>query len=411
MNEIKKNQSFDRRGFLKIAGIGTGAGILGLQNIACSDRKQTTNQPAIQGFDDKGPETTSSKVWIPVSDRKIRVGLVGYGVCKFSAAFGFQNHPNVEIAAVSDLFPDRCAELAKRVNCNKTYPSLEEMVKDDTIEAIFCATDPPGHARHAILAMEHGKHIGVTVPAVWGSLEDAEKLIETVKRTGLKYMMFETSMFHENLHAMRQIYTSGGFGKVVYAEGEYWHYDQKGIQSFKNWRLCAPPLWYPTHATAYYVGVTNKSFTDVSCMGMPSEFQRYKEPNQYNNAFSTEVALLQTSEGGMARMSKSMDTKGGGYGGETGRIRGTRGSYYEKYEGFEENLPDLTRPPLPPSVPAGGHGGSHGLLMDEFVTAILEDRKPLVDVAMALNMTVGGVVAHQSALRGGELMKIPQFSF
>ena len=49
--------------------------------------------------------------------------------------------------------------------------------------------------------------------------------------------------------------------------------------------------------------------------------------------------------------------------------------------------------------------------MDEFVSAILQDRKPLVDVAMALNMTVGGIVAHQSALKDGELMKVLQFSY
>jgi hypothetical protein len=60
-------------------------------------------------------------------------------------------------------------------------------------------------------------------------------------------------------------------------------------------------------------------------------------------------------------------------------------------------------------VEPGGHGGSHGYLMNEFVTAILEDRKPLVDIAQALNMTVGGIVAHQSALKGGALKKIPQF--
>ena len=58
---------------------------------------------------------------------------------------------------------------------------------------------------------------------------------------------------------------------------------------------------------------------------------------------------------------------------------------------------------------AGGHGGSHGYLMNEFVEALLLDRTPLIDVAQSLNMTVSGIVAHQSALRGGELMKIPQY--
>jgi len=47
--------------------------------------------------------------------------------------------------------------------------------------------------------------------------------------------------------------------------------------------------------------------------------------------------------------------------------------------------------------------------MNEFITSILEDRKPLIDIAMSLNLTVPGVVAHQSALKNGEWMKIPQY--
>ncbi len=50
-----------------------------------------------------------------------------------------------------------------------------------------------------------------------------------------------------------------------------------------------------------------------------------------------------------------------------------------------------------------------GMTRCEFVDAILRDRKPWVDVAQALNMTVAGIVAHQSALKDGELLKIPQY--
>jgi hypothetical protein len=49
--------------------------------------------------------------------------------------------------------------------------------------------------------------------------------------------------------------------------------------------------------------------------------------------------------------------------------------------------------------------------MNEFVLSIIEERKPLVDVAQALNMTVGGIVAHQSALNDGERMKVPQYHY
>jgi len=349
-------------------------------------------------------------VWTPISDRKIRMGIVGFGVCRFGAAFGLQDHPNVTVAAVSDLIPDRCQALAKVCRCEKTYPSLEELVKDDKLEAVFVATDAPNHAKHCIEVLKHGKHVACAVPAVFGSLEDADKLLAAVKSTGLKYMMFETSAFHEDCHAMRQIHRAGGFGKLIYAEGEYFHHCPQPIPSFRDWRVGLPPQWYPTHSNAYYVCVTGGSFTEVTCMGIPSIVKHLQpESNRYKNPFGTEVALLRTNEGGMARMVVSWDSHEPG--GEAGRVRGQRGAMWgTKYLGDEKRLPDLARPPLPLKVAPGGHGGSHGNLAEEFVSAILEDRKPLVDICQALNMTVAGIVAHQSALKGGESMKIPQFT-
>jgi predicted dehydrogenase len=309
---------------------------------------------------------------------------------------------------VSDLIPERCAELAKVTGCTKTFPSLEEMVKDDKIEAIFVATDAPNHARHCIEVLKHGKHVACAVPAVFGSLEDAEKVFAAVKESGRKYMMFETSAFHEDLHAMREIYRAGGLGEIVYSEGEYYHYMDQPIDSYKGWRVGLPPQWYPTHSNAYHLCVTGGSFTEVSCRGMASSVPQLKpENNPYRNPFGTEIASFRTSEGGMSRMAVSWDTPGAS--GEMGRVRGQKGSYYGKYEGLVKQLPSTKRPPLPPTVAAGGHGGSHGYLTDEFVSAILQDRKPLVDITMALNLTVAGIVAHQSALKQGELLKIPQF--
>ena len=99
-------------------------------------------------------------------------------------------------------------------------------------------------------------------------------------------MMFETSAFHEDCHAMRQVYRAGGFGKLVYSEGEYYHYSAQPIPSFREWRVGLPPQWYPTHATAYYVCVSGGSFTEVTCLGMPSIIPRYQAANnRYKNPF------------------------------------------------------------------------------------------------------------------------------
>ena len=399
-NAFTSLNGFSRRSFLQSVGLGAAALAAGQLGAAAAEKP-------IQGFE-KAEDADASKGWKPVSDRKIRVGLIGYGVCKFSAAFGFQDHPNVEIVAVSDLFPDRCAGLAKEARCAKTYPSLEELVKDDKVEAVFIATDAPSHARHCIEALKHGKHVASAVPAVFGSLEDADKLFEAVKKSGLKYMMFETSAYHEDLWAMRQLYQAGALGKIIYSEGEYFHYMPEPIDSYKGWRIGAPPQWYPTHSNAYYISVTGGSFTEVSCLGTPSRLESLKPQNNvYKNPFGTEIAMFRTSEDGMCRMGVSWDTPG--YGGEMGRMRGQKGSYYGKYEGTVKDLPSLKRPPLPPSVAPGSHGGSHGYLTDEFITSILQNRTPLVDIASALNMSVAGIVAHTSAMKNGELLKIPQY--
>jgi len=396
--------SSNRRDFLRLLGAG---GVLAAGSQLWAQQK---SRRSIPGFEEEPPDPEAAKRYRPVSDRKVRVGIVGYGVCRFGAAFGFQDHPNVEVVAVSDLFPDRCAALARACRCERTYPSLEELVKDDQIEAVFVATDAPSHARHAIEVLKHGKHVAVAVPAVWGSLEDAERLLETVRTTGLKYAMFETSTFRADCYAMRKLYEAGAFGRIVYAEGEYFHYVPKRFPSYKGWRDGCPPLWYPTHSTAYYVSVTGGSFTSVSCIGFKAGLELHRKgENPYDNEFTDEIGLFETSEGGTARMMMAKSVQG--YHAETGRVYGERGSFYDgRYHGTLKKLPDLRRPPLPPTVRPGGHGGSHGHLTHDFILSIILDRKPAVDIIAALNMTVPGVVAHESALRDGERLKIPQYS-
>lgn len=399
------SKDFGRREFL--GGIGSvSAGMI----MASGMRGRAYGaEQVIPGFDDKGTEEIKQD-WKPVSDRKIRVGIVGHGTCEFGAAFGFQDHPNVEIVAVSDLIRERRERMMKACRCDKSYESLEKLVKDPSIEAVFVATDAPSHARHCIEVMNHGKHVMTAVPAVWGSLEDADRLLETVQRTELKYMMAETSSFRADCYGMMKIYKAGGFGKLVYSEGEYHHFHSKQIDSFKGWRIGFPPLWYPTHSTAYYVGVTNERLTSVCCQGLGSGSRKEIRPgaNKYNNPFSDEVGLFKTSEDGTSRMMQTSSifrliAETGRVFGEEGRMEGT------EYFGAMRKLPDIRRPALPPGVPAGGHGGSHGQLTNNFIESILLDQTPLVDIYQALSMTVPGIVAHQSALKDGETLKVPQY--
>lgn len=411
--ENLNHSGLSRRGFLHgMGGMGAFLGMGGLAGSAiAAEAPKDADGKVIPGFEKGQDDPNAAKGWQAVSDRKIRVGIAGYGFCKFGGAFFYQSHPNVEVVAATDLDPGRCAALAKAVGAKKTYPSCEEMIKDKSIEAVYIATDAPSHARLAIMALNHDKHVVSAVPAVFGfeAEGEAEELFNAVKKSGMKYMMNETSTFHADLYAKRLQCQAGALGKVIYSEGEYWHdFGSKGLPGFnpKNgkidlngWRRALPPMWYPTHAMAYYVSITGGRFTEVSGVGTAGLYPEYNGgDNQHKNPFGTEIAMLKTSEGGISRMGGSWDMKNAH--GEQGRVYGEKP--------HDKNVSGV-RPPLPPSVGAGGHGGSHGQLTNNFIESILLDQMPIVHVGDALNMTLAGVIAHKSALKGGEWMNIPQY--
>jgi predicted dehydrogenase len=403
------NKALSRRGF--IHGVGGIGALLGLTAKAMgAEAPRDADGNIIPGFEKMKEDPNSSKGWQPVSDRKVKVGIAGYGLCRFGGAFFYQNHPNVEVVAATDLDPGRCAGLARAVGAKKTYTSCEEMIaKDKEIEAVYIATDAPTHAKLAIMGLNHGKHVCSAVPAVFGfqAEEEAEELFNAVKKSGLKYAMNETSTFHADLWDKRTQYQAGALGKIIYSEGEYYHdFGPNGLSGYNphngkidvnGWRRGLPPMWYPTHSNAYYVSITGGRFTEVSCLGTPGLYNEHKE-NQWKNPFGTEVGIFKTSEGGISRMAVSWDMKNAH--GEKGRVYGQK-PHNPKING--------ARPALPPGVGAGGHGGSHGQLTNDFITSILLDRQPTVNIGDALNMTMAGVIAHKSALKDGEWMKIPQY--
>jgi len=418
--QSENNKNVSRRNFIQK--IGVGAAAVGTFSLTfCGGRNNLPKDAdgnVIPGFGKEGNKKSnkevaeSTDIWQPKSDRKIRVGIAGYGLCQFGATFFYQNHPNVEVVAATDLDPKRCAALAKAVGAPKTYPSCEEMIKDKSIEAIYIATDAPSHARLAIMALNYDKHVCSAVPAVFGfeAEEDAEELFNAVKKSGMKYMMNETSTFHADLYEKRIQYQAGALGKIVYSEGEYYHdFGPHGLASYnpkngkidnKGWRRGLVPMWYPTHATAYYISVTGGRLTEVSALGTNGLYPEFEVGNNaHKNPFGTEVGLFKTSEGGMSRMAMSWDMKNAH--GEKGRV------YGEKPHDKTINGTRLALPPL--GDDPGHHGGSHGHLTNNFIESILLDKKPIVDVSEALNMTLAGVIAHQSALKGGEWMKIPQY--
>ena len=368
------------------------------------------------------------------SRRKIHLGIVGGG---FGTGFQFHEHPNCIVEAVSDLIPERREGLMKVYGCSKSYESLEKLILDPKIEAVFIATPAPDHVRHVVMTLKAGKHVLCAVPAAM-TIEECYKLREAVRSSGLTYMMAETSYFRQNTISVRKFYHDGLFGNLFSAAAEYNH---PGLDAlwFANgkptWRHGLPPLLYPTHCTSFLISVTGERLTHVSGLGWGDDSALLKN-NPYMNPFWNETAFFKTSKGHPFRV--EVNWKGALRGAERGEWRGDKMSFYSSLNdgadhtiireadgigkddaGFQRktNLVETYKQPmwwqtemLPEKLRHNsGHDGSHSFITHEFIDALLNNRQPAVNVYEALAYTAPGIVGHQSALKNGESMKIPDF--
>lgn len=368
-------------------------------------------------------------------DRKIRIGIIGG---RFGAGFYFHEHPQCIVEAVSDLRDDRREHLMQVYKCAKSYPSLEKLILDPKIDAVFIATEAPNHHRHVMAALDAGKHVLCAVPCVM-TLEHCETLRDKVKSTGLTYMMAETSYYRQNTISVRKFFEEGKFGKIISAAAEYNH---PGLESLffesngaPTWRHGFPPMSYPTHCTSFLIAVTGERLTSVSCLGWGDDSPILKN-NNYKNPFWNETAFFETDQQRPFRV--EVNWKGAYKGVERGEWRGSKMSFFSSHEeggsstivrvsdqtghddgGFVQgaNIVETYQQPLwwktdmlpKPLRHDSGHGGSHTFITHEFIDALINNRQPTVNIHEAIAYTAPGIVAHQSALKGGETMKIPNF--
>jgi len=365
---------------------------------------------------------------------KVRIGIIGGG---FGASFYFHEHPNCIVEAVSDLRKDRREHLMEVYSCKKSYDSLELLLQDPKVDAVFIATPAPDHVRHVVASLDAGKHVLCAVPAAM-TIEDCYTLRDAVLRTGLTYMMGETSVYRQNTISVRQLYNEEKFGEIFSAAAEYNH---PGLEAlwFENgkptWRHGLPPLLYPTHCTSFLISVTGERLTSVSALGWGDQSPLLKN-NPYQNPFWNETAFFQTNKSHPFRV--EVNWKGALINAERAEWRGENMSFIssptessvhtivrsvdavgkddagfqiksnitEKYPQPKWWKTDLLPKPLRHD---SGHDGSHVFITHEFIDAIINKRQPTVNIYEALAYTAPGIIAHQSALKNGEYMKIPIF--
>lgn len=382
-----------------------------------------------------------------MKDGKLRVAVAGLN---FGGAFVpiWIKHPDVyavDIIEVDDAIIGDYLGKRPELGINKIYHSLDEALAEPEIDAVHLVTPIPLHGKQSIQVLRSGKHCACTVPAAV-TLEDLYEIVRAQKETGKNYMMMETAAYTFQILMVEKMLQAGEFGRIQMLRGCHYQ-DMEFWPSYWNG---LPPMHYGTHAISPLLKLARTRATDVVCFGsgtMREELQR-----QYGNPYPIEIALYHL-ENSPATLEITRTLF------ETARSYCEGFSIYGSEKTFEWNHHDakflqsfkpVTSPRrgreilcqhlldndfpdtgnmLPPEigrftvkgnyddtnpqntfVAGGGHHGSHPHLVHEFARSIIEKRLPAIDAVKSADWTAPGICAHQSAMKHGERVIIPDFS-
>ncbi|MGW2514378.1 Gfo/Idh/MocA family protein [Streptomyces scopuliridis] len=389
------------------------------------------------------------------------LGIVGAG--QFAGRFAklWRLHPGVGDIFATDLLPERADRLAADYDLAGTLPSFEAVLDSD-VDAVAIFTQRWTHGPLVVKALRAGKHVYSAVPMAV-TRDEIAAIIDAVRETGLTYMMGETSQYNPATVYARDRIADGAFGRLFYAEGDYVHdmdlgfYEAYRYSGGEEWKSTAsyPPLLYPTHSVGGVLGAWQTHAVSVSAIGVTDDrgdgvFD--KDVSQFGNDFSNATALFEVAGGGSFRTnefrrvgypSHIRESRFRFFGTEASLEQLATVSFWQNKEGVQDVTDHLRpKPTLSPDDPSlrhvapalrdaftsgsapvhdrsrlpaefahvsNGHEGSHHFLADDFVTAVNTGTLPPVNAWVAARYTLPGIVAHDSALKGGERLEIPDF--
>lgn len=365
----------------------------------------------------------------------VRIGLLGLG---FGAEFIpiYQRHPQAEVAAICQRDPavlKRCGDRFG-ISESRRFTSYADMLKAPDLDAIHINTPIPNHAEHSIAALNAGKHVACTVPMAT-TVEACAAIVRAQRASGRIYMMMETTCYTREFFFVQDLLRSGTLGRVQFLRAAH----QQEMAGWPGYWEGLPPMHYATHCVGPMLGLVDGLARRVSCIGSGRIADALAI--RYGSPFAVESAHIQLDGSDIGcEMTRSLFETAREYV-ESFDVYGSLRSFewaqleqrgkpvlftgeqaeYVDIPDYASRLPEPIRPYTTTSVFDGaeshlsfkqgnGHGGSHPHLAHEFVAAISEGRRPAIDAVTSANWTCAGILAHESAMRGGEWIDLPAFT-
>ena len=142
-----------------------------------------------------------------------RVGVAGLGLWGSNLARNF--HDLATLAWICDTDEERLAAATSRYPSAGATASFDDLLADDSVQAVVVATPVPTHAELARRALAAGKHVFVEKPMALAA-GDAEELVALAEERGLALMPGHLLLYHPGVLKLKEIVESGELGEVLY---------------------------------------------------------------------------------------------------------------------------------------------------------------------------------------------------
>jgi predicted dehydrogenase len=152
------------------------------------------------------------------TERPLRVAVAGLGYWGPNIARNFASMSGADLAWCCD------ADDANRARVSSTFPKarftadLDEVLADDTVDAVALATPVPTHAQLAIRVLEAGKHCFVEKPMAQSSA-DAEAVAAAARVADRTLMVGHLLEYHPGVMKLKELIDGGELGRVLYIYG------------------------------------------------------------------------------------------------------------------------------------------------------------------------------------------------
>ncbi len=165
---------------------------------------------------------------------QIRAAVIGTG---FIGTVHIQalRRLGVQVVGVLGSSAERGAKRAGEIGVTKAYPTLEDMLEDDSIDVVHVTSPNHAHYPQVMAILKAGKHVICEKPLAMTSTESAE-MVEMSKASGKVCAVCYNLRFYplnQQAHGMVQ---QGELGDILFVTGRY-HQDWLAKPTDWNWRL------------------------------------------------------------------------------------------------------------------------------------------------------------------------------